>query len=1200
MARILRRIVFAGLIIAAGLAASRLLAAPPTNRAGLQGTISDLATDRPLAGARVRAGDQEAITDARGQFRLAVPAGTYDVRAEAPGYVGMTRCLLAVTDGQEAALDLQMIPEAPDDEQSAVIERKLIQTAEQSAAGQVGAAASQGLAASGVTVVPGSIRVLMPDGSVATMDLDEYLKGVVPREMSPAWPAEALRAQAVAARSYAITGSGHADAGADVCTTTHCQVWSPIHYDTTDQAVEATSGVTARYEGNVIRAFFHAHCDGHTRDSEAVWGGQVAYLRGVSCPCGFTSLYGHGVGMCQYGARALALQGFDHVAILQHYYTGVEVSGPQRISLGRPLLSPLTGDQGTLFSFAVTYEGGEDVAPAVANVVIDGRAHALTLAPNREADGREYRLETYLPAGEHSFYYYVADGRGQATRLPASGTFSGPKVASTGSPITSTTESGVVGRDLTFSTPADWADGSFEGVQVGSQGDGALVLAEGASSGTYTSPVLTAPLSFVALGASWHAAVPGDAALDLQVRTGLSTAAWGPWTPLVQDDEPSDGARVHSPLHFGEGRLIQYRATLRAGSFGVRPVLENLTFVLIDSRPGPQARALAAAGSVSAQAAAMPTVITRQQWGADEAWMTSPPQYRPVIASIVHHTATRDGDVDPAAIVRAIYYYHAITLEWGDIGYNYLVDIHGNVYEGRYGGSGVVGHHAGAYNWGSVGVSLIGNFQEAEVPAAMRDSLINVLAAKCAEHSIDPLGERYFIDQVLPSIMGHRDVSYTVCPGNYAYALLPQIRSEVSARLAQERSEAQVILVYIAPAGVDLAKPPQARIAAPAQGAVVRGIVEVTGVTNVPVESMSLYADGIFLGTQGSARSTWRWNTLTVPDGAHTLRVVAQNASGTGEATVSVTVDNTPPSGTVSVPAWSTSTLVPVTISSPDAVAVQFSNGWIWEGEDLRHQEGTGARVADPEALNGAAWKGTAGSSVRGYWYGPYVLDLPPWRNYQVYFRLKSPRTWGTTPLAVIDASDNQGTRVYQSRVISGQDVPTGGYHEYVLDVAYQSTEPTYHGVENGLEFRTWYESIADLSLDRVAVFSAPQNLPASPWEVRAEGAQSVTVRLLDRAGNFLDVPVTVHVDATAPEALEVTPGAALVRDAVSGLDTRTAEWSASPTSDGPFSAWKAISLTAPVGTTAAVRIQAPAGTSGYVRLRVRDVAGNELVLPTY
>ena len=69
---------------------------------------------------------------------------------------------------------------------------------------------------SGVSVVPDTVNVLMPDGSVSTMEMDEYLKGVVPSEVSASWPYDALAAQAVAARCYASTADRHPEEGADV------------------------------------------------------------------------------------------------------------------------------------------------------------------------------------------------------------------------------------------------------------------------------------------------------------------------------------------------------------------------------------------------------------------------------------------------------------------------------------------------------------------------------------------------------------------------------------------------------------------------------------------------------------------------------------------------------------------------------------------------------------------------------------------------------------------------------------------------------------------------------------------------------------------------------------------------------------------------------------------------------------------------
>lgn len=174
--------------------------------------------------------------------------------------------------------------------------------------------------------VPETIKVLMPNGSVETMDMDAYLKGVVPAEVSPYWPLDALQAQAVAARCYAATADRHPAEGADVCTTTHCQAWSSSRDPVTDLAVEATHGVVAVYNNSIIEAYYFAHCNGSTRNSEDVWGGALPYCRSVSCPCGNTSYYGHGVGMCQEGACVLAGAGWDYADILEHYYTGAAVT----------------------------------------------------------------------------------------------------------------------------------------------------------------------------------------------------------------------------------------------------------------------------------------------------------------------------------------------------------------------------------------------------------------------------------------------------------------------------------------------------------------------------------------------------------------------------------------------------------------------------------------------------------------------------------------------------------------------------------------------------------------------------------------------------------------------------------------------------------------------------------------------------------
>lgn len=170
------------------------------------------------------------------------------------------------------------------------------------------------------------LRVLMPDGTVEVMDIEEYLRGVVPHEIGAGSPPEALKAQAVAARCYALTSRRHLDMGADICTTTHCQVWKSETDPRSDAAIADTNGVVALHNDRVINAFFFAHCTGQTKNIEDVWETPaVAYLRGVRCPVTFPDLTGHGVGMCQEGAIALGKQGEPYTDILTHYYTNTEV-----------------------------------------------------------------------------------------------------------------------------------------------------------------------------------------------------------------------------------------------------------------------------------------------------------------------------------------------------------------------------------------------------------------------------------------------------------------------------------------------------------------------------------------------------------------------------------------------------------------------------------------------------------------------------------------------------------------------------------------------------------------------------------------------------------------------------------------------------------------------------------------------------------
>ncbi|HEX7593249.1 MAG TPA: SpoIID/LytB domain-containing protein [Anaerolineae bacterium] len=176
--------------------------------------------------------------------------------------------------------------------------------------------------------LPTSLRILMPHGRVDELKLETYLAGVVATEIGASAPLESLKAQAVAARTYAATAHRHPEQNADVCTTAHCQKWKhvdPVVAPEVFRALSETWGMVAVFEGKLIDAFFFEHCDGHTRNSEDMLMPTVKYLRGVDCSCGFLALKGHGVGMCKRGAIVMARRGASFEQILRHYYRGVVV-----------------------------------------------------------------------------------------------------------------------------------------------------------------------------------------------------------------------------------------------------------------------------------------------------------------------------------------------------------------------------------------------------------------------------------------------------------------------------------------------------------------------------------------------------------------------------------------------------------------------------------------------------------------------------------------------------------------------------------------------------------------------------------------------------------------------------------------------------------------------------------------------------------
>jgi hypothetical protein len=203
--------------------------------------------------------------------------------------------------------------------------------------------------------------------------------------------------------------------------------------------------------------------------------------------------------------------------------------------------------------------------------------------------------------------------------------------------------------------------------------------------------------------------------------------------------------------------------------------------------------------------------LSRAAWGATESYRFRngveywPTAFYPVQTLTVHHQGGTV-DADPAATVRAIYKIQAIDKDWGDIGYQLLIDQQGRVYEGRYSGPDPspvygpnlgpdgrpmmsVGGHVKGYNAGNIGVCLLGNFQTVQPQAAALASLTRVLTALSWLGALNPVGTTTFIDPVSEAIhtghtlSGHRNWTPTDCPGDAFAPTLPSLRSAVAAAM---------------------------------------------------------------------------------------------------------------------------------------------------------------------------------------------------------------------------------------------------------------------------------------------------------------------------------------------------------------------------------------------------------------------------------
>ncbi len=296
-----------------------------------------------------------------------------------------------------------------------------------------------------------------------------------------------------------------------------------------------------------------------------------------------------------------------------------------------------------------------------------------------------------------------------------------------------------------------------------------LVLTPPAAEEAWTSPVQAIPLDRIEPFLSFFVTWEGSGA-QLEVRFSENGGSWSDWTLLYRDPHNPD-KRITQPLFTEAGYQyfqLRYRditvseLTCHFFSPGGTPPHVAHPPVHPDWRDGE---------------CPSPPVVERSDWcPAGNCPKIANPSLTGVSHLIVHHSAGTNIANDWAAIVRAIWDLHVNGNGWSDIGYNYLIDPEGVIYTGR--GNDVLGAHFCARNSNTMGVCMIGNFQQAGPKEAALSSLVQLLTWKSHDRNLDPLGSALHASSGLNlmNISGHRDGCATACPGDQLYPLLTDLR----------------------------------------------------------------------------------------------------------------------------------------------------------------------------------------------------------------------------------------------------------------------------------------------------------------------------------------------------------------------------------------------------------------------------------------
>ncbi|HEX7456006.1 MAG TPA: S8 family serine peptidase [Candidatus Nanoarchaeia archaeon] len=313
-------------------------------------------------------------------------------------------------------------------------------------------------------------------------------------------------------------------------------------------------------------------------------------------------------------------------------------------------------------------------------------------------------------------------------------------------------------------------------------------------------PAKQTEFGFNAAVVSWEENLPEGSEVYFEVSSSEDNKNWSGWQKAEEDQEAAGKSPTQDDSKFSRllvvyGKHIKYRVRLIVDQ-GEVGSLEKIKSTYVNSKGSfwdnfwakLSKKVLATsslfknafAATANKKATDPPAIISRKGWRADPKLMKWGPEYVKTKKIIVHHTVTPQNDADPAATIRAIYYFHAVLRRWGDIGYNFLIDKNGNIYEGRFGGDSVVGGHARPYNYGSVGVAVLGDYRFSQPNKPIMNALQQIAVWKSASHGFDPAGSSRFgsrgFEKTFSNITYHGGLTSTECAGRNLNKFVPKLR----------------------------------------------------------------------------------------------------------------------------------------------------------------------------------------------------------------------------------------------------------------------------------------------------------------------------------------------------------------------------------------------------------------------------------------